>query len=128
MAAANSSQKNPHTDPVLGALFRGSGLTMETFDQAALVADQQLKVVYFWGDDCPNCVVAKNQMKEMIEELKALPATFLAVDAYVHRDLATRFGLFGIPVYFLFKNGRTIGRITSFPGRRELLETIQKFA
>jgi thioredoxin 1 len=122
-----TSTKNPTTDPVLGALFQGSGLTPQSFDQTVLVQDDQLKVVYFWGDDCPNCVIAKDQMKEMIHELKALPATFLSVDAYEHRDLATRFGLFGIPVYFLFKNGKTIGRITSFPGRRELLETIRKF-
>ena len=119
---------SPLTDPQLAALFRGPELDSVNFDEQTRQQDDQLKIVYVWGEDCPNCIVAKTQMKEMLEELLALPVAFYSANAYEHRDLATRFGLFGIPVFFFFKNGRKIGRITSWPGRVELLETIRKHA
>lgn len=120
-------QVAPQSDPVLARLFSREGLTPETFD-AAVIEDSsaRLKIVYFWGEDCPNCGIAKAQMKAIAEKLVSLPVDFHSVDAYTHMDLATRFGLFGIPVFLFFKSGRLLGRITSFPTRDLFIETIER--
>jgi thioredoxin-like negative regulator of GroEL len=39
------------------------------------------------------------------------------VDAYQHPELATRFGLFGIPAFVLFKGGRKLGMMRQYHGR-----------
>jgi thioredoxin 1 len=117
----------PELDPGLNSIFSRSGLTPSNFDSTVLTEEARLKVVFFWGQDCPNCVVAKEHMREMAAELSQLAVDFHSVDAYTHMDLATRFGLFGIPVYLFFKRGRLIGRVTSFPGRAELLAVVRRY-
>lgn len=103
-------------------------LTADDFDQAVLAPESgpRLKVVYFWGDNCPNCVIAKEQMSLIADELANLPVDYFSVNAYEQMDLATRFGLFGIPVFLFFKKGRLIGRITSFPTREEFLGALRR--
>ncbi len=121
------SELQPQADPTLKSVFRSPELNPESFDATALVADGRLKVVYFWGVDCPNCVIAKEQMRVIANRLSETNADFHSVNAYQYMDLATRFGLFGIPVFLLFKNGRLLGKITSFPGQDEFLKVLSRF-
>lgn len=115
---------SPHDDSILKEIFGDQPLTPETFDSAIQDGSEKLKIVYFWGKDCPNCVNAKANMREIFPKLKETAVDWYSVDAYTHSDLATRFSLFGIPVFFFFKRGRLLGRITSFPTQDEFLATI----
>ena len=85
-----------------------------TFD--ALVAGPGLVTVYFWGPDCPNCELFAKDLPGLLE---ALPAgvRVVKVDAYAHPELATRFGLFGIPAFVLFRDGRKLGMMRQYHGR-----------
>jgi thioredoxin-like negative regulator of GroEL len=39
------------------------------------------------------------------------------VDAYTHESLARRFGLHGIPNFFLFRDGEKLGKMSQYYGR-----------
>lgn len=118
----------------LPKVFHQPGLTAANFDEVVLNdaaapegTKPRLKVVYFWGNDCPNCGAAKDHLNAMVPELSSLPVDFYSVNAYEHMDLVNRFGLYGIPVFLFFKKGRLIGRIPSFPTRAEFLSALRRY-
>ncbi len=126
MGESLRSEGGPLDDAILKTLFQSPELKPETFDTTIHPDQNKLQIVYFWGENCPNCVIAKRHLKEMAEDLKALPVDFHSVNAYEHTELATRFGLYGIPAFFFFRKGRPIGRVTSFPGKEEFLGAIRR--
>lgn len=125
-----SADEGPFGDK-LASVFREPELTQSNFDGKILNETKQeqferLKVVYFWGHQCPNCDYAKSQLAAMASELSLLPVDFFAINAYENMELVTRFGLYGIPAFLFFKRGRLIGRISSFPTRDEFLGAIRR--
>lgn len=97
-------------------LDRIKELTPESFDTEAFQEDGRLKVVFFWGRQCPNCEVAKLHLEDNHQEALSPKIDWSHVNTYVHADLGIRFGLHGIPTFLFFKNGKLLGRVTSFPG------------
>jgi thiol-disulfide isomerase/thioredoxin len=101
-------------------------LTVADFDEA--VNQKGLGIVFMWGHDCPNCDIAKGAFNARMDEvLKRKAVRWFDVNVYEESDLGTRFGLFGIPVFLFFKDGKNIGRITSFPGVDRFLETVDRY-
>ena len=89
--------------------------TPETFD--ALTQTQgALMVFYFWGPDCPNCEIFARDLPGLLTELPA-GVRVVKVDAYEYPELATRFGIFGIPSFVLFKDGKKLGMMRQYNGR-----------
>ena len=86
----------------LDALVRGAG--------------SNLVVVYFWGPDCPNCEVFARDLPDLLEGLPA-GVQVMKINAYEHPEIATRFGLFGIPAFVLFRGGRKLGMMRQYYGR-----------
>lgn len=109
-------------------LDRISELTPETFDSAAQEKDGQLKIIFFWGLQCPNCEIAKRYLEENQTEALDPRTKWFHVNTYVHSDLGIRFGLYGIPTFLFWKNGKLLGRITSFPGWEPFYEALLKHA
>lgn len=96
----------------------------DDFDQKVLPW-QGLACVFFWGHDCPNCEIAKRVLIDHKEEVDSLGLKWFHVNIYEDFDLATRFGLFGIPVFMFFKDGKKLGKISPFPGFDPFLEAVQ---
>ena len=95
------------------------------FDDA-LADDERLRILFLWGRDCPNCDIAKAQML-------LAPARFLWDDVdwlhdnvYEDPRMATRFGLHGIPAFFVFRGRKKLGRISPWPGTAAFVEAIEK--
>lgn len=95
------------------------------FDQKVLLSEQ-LTCVFFWGHDCPNCEIAKRVLIDRKKEADSLGLTWYHANIYEDFDLATRFGLFGIPVFMFFKNGKKLGKISPFPGFDPFYEAVRK--
>ncbi len=95
------------------------------FDQRIL-SSEGLSCVFFWGHDCPNCEIAKRVLVDRKEEIDTLGLRWLHANIYEDFDLATRFGLFGIPVFMFFKDGKKLGKISPFPGFDSFFEAIQQ--
>lgn len=86
----------------------------------------QLVCVFFWGHDCPNCEIAKKVLVDRKNDVETLKMKWYQANIYEDFELATRFGLFGIPVFIFFKNGKKLGKISPFPGFDPFYEAVAK--
>ena len=50
------------------------------------------------------------------------------VNAYEHTQLATRFGLFGVPAFVLFRRGKVLGMMRQYNGREFWKTVVQEQA
>ncbi len=82
--------------------------------------------IFFWGENCPNCEIAKNILSENRAEVGQWPLKWYHANIYEDFDLATRFGIFGIPIFIFFKEGKKLGKISPFPGFDPFDQAIQK--
>lgn len=98
----------------------------ETFDARLVEAKGQLVVAYFWGPDCPNCEVFAARLPHLLEVLGDAPLRIVKVNAYEYPDLARRFGIYGIPHFLLFRNGRSLGKMSHFRGDAFWLGVVQE--
>lgn len=90
--------------------------TPENLEALLCPKNGELVVLYFWGPDCPNCDVFASHLPKLLEQLKGEPVVLVKIDAYTHPNLATRYGLFGIPHFLLFRDGQKLGRMSEFRG------------
>jgi thiol:disulfide interchange protein len=90
-----------------------------SIDAALAQAGERLVCVFFWGDDCFNCDVAKKAMLARPEPIRALDLTWLHANVYADRALGTRFGLHGIPVFMFFHRSKKLGRATGWHGHAQ---------
>ena len=104
-------------------------LNMQRVDAATLddvlEADDAVRVLFLWGNDCPNCDVAKAQLLQSPDRFKWPDVTWLHQNVYDEPALATRFGLHGIPAFMVFRGKRRIGRISAWPGSDAFVAAIE---
>lgn len=84
----------------------------------AVLADGSaaLDLLFLWGRDCPNCDIAKRAMLAQPGRMHWPQVRWLHGNVYDDAAMATRFGLHGIPTFLVFRDGKRLGRITSWPG------------
>jgi thiol-disulfide isomerase/thioredoxin len=95
-------------------------------DAELAVDDNRIAILFLWGRDCPNCDIAKRQMLLTAERFSLPEVRWLHDNVYDDPTMATRFGLHGIPAFFLFHKGRKLGRITSWPGTDAFVDAVNK--
>jgi thioredoxin 1 len=91
--------------------------TQENFDALVLEPRGELVVVDFWGEGCPNCDVYAEAEPALLSELTGAALRVVKVNAYEQEELARRFGLFGIPTFLLFRDGKLLGKMSQYYGR-----------
>jgi len=91
-------------------------------------AGAKLLIAYLWGPDCPNCVIFKRSLPKMLERLADVDAELLEVDVYAHPEVATRYGVHGIPHFLLFKSGRKLGKMSEFRGENYWISVVREHA
>ncbi len=85
-----------------------------------------LDILFLWGRDCPNCDLAKHALLARPGEFTWPGVRWLHGNVYDDFELANRFGLHGIPVFLVFRQGRLRGRITSWPGAEPFRAAIDR--
>jgi hypothetical protein len=85
-----------------------------------------LTVLFLWGLDCPNCDVAKREMLLDVQRYQWPEVRWLHDNVYADPDMSTRFSLHGVPTFFLFRDAKRLGRITSWPGGEAFVEAVEK--
>lgn len=100
--------------------------TPETFDEVVLGARGELVVVEFWGPSCPNCEAFAQAEPGLVAALAGARWRFVKVDAYAHDGLARRFGLYGIPAFLLFLDGKLLGKMSRFTSREHWLAVVRE--
>lgn len=92
----------------------------------ALPDDGQLRILFLWGKDCPNCDVAKGQILLAPERFRWPDVEWLHDNVYEDAQMGTRFGLHGIPAFLVFRGSRKLGRIGQWPGSDAFVAAIDK--
>lgn len=87
---------------------------------------QPLTILFLWGRDCPNCDIAKRALLLAPTRFQWPPVRWLHDNVYDDPEMATRFGLHGIPAFFVFAGTRKLGRITSWPGPQAFIDAVEK--
>ncbi|WP_114395441.1 thioredoxin [Oleisolibacter albus] len=98
-------------------------------DLDAVLAEPEaeaLDILFLWGRDCPNCDLAKHALLADPARFSWPGVRWLHDNVYDDFEMATRFGLHGIPAFFVFHRGRLRGRITSWPGAEAFCAAIQR--
>ncbi|MGN2252625.1 thioredoxin family protein [Frateuria sp. GZRe12] len=93
-------------------------------DAALSESARDLTILFLWGRDCPNCDIAKRAMLLAHERFQWPRVRWLHDNVYEDPGMATRFGLHGIPAFFVFAGTRKLGRITSWPGADAFVRAI----
>jgi hypothetical protein len=89
-------------------------------------APERISILFLWGRDCPNCDIAKRAMLTAPARFRWPEVRWFHDNVYDDFDMATRFGLHGIPVFILFHGKRQLGRITSWPGVDEFADAVAR--
>ena len=107
------------------ALLAMRAVDSTTLD-AALVEDGLLRILFLWGHDCPNCDIAKAQMRQSPASFRWPDVEWLHDNVYDDRAMATRFGLHGIPTFMVFRGATKLGRISPWPGGEQFIAAIER--
>jgi len=103
-------------------------LTPLQLDELLARRGERLIVLYLWGPDCPNCVIFKRSWSTLLPALDGLSVDLVSLDVYQHPEVATRYAVFGIPHFLLFKGGRRIGKMSEFRGEAFWLAVVREHA
>ena len=98
----------------------------ETLDEVLGNSPANLDILFLWGHDCVNCEIAKAAILAASTQFQWPDVRWLHVNVYADPEMATRFGLHGIPVFLVFRHGQKLGRITAWPGADAFVDAIEK--
>jgi hypothetical protein len=118
---------DPATVATFFQRFPVESVSAATLDTKLAAADPHaLTVLFLWGNDCPNCDVAKRALAADPQRFRWSDVHWLHCNVYDDPGMATRFSLYGVPTFFVFRGTSRLGRITSWPGPRAFVEAIEK--
>lgn len=112
--------------PSFFAQFPMRPVRSDTLDDLLRESSKPLGILFLWGRDCPNCDIAKRAMLLAQDRFQWAQVHWLHDNVYDDPAMATRFGLHGIPAFFVFRGERKLGRITAWPGVQAFVEAIGK--
>ena len=88
-----------------------------------IIKNTNPSILDFWAEWCMPC----KMLAPIFEELKDFYGTrlkFAKVDTEENQEIATQFGISGIPTLLIFNKGEVIDRIVGFTSKEELKEKI----
>jgi len=99
-------------------------VTSSEFEEMVLKSDVPV-LVDFWATWCKPCLAIAPTIEELAKEYEG-KAKVLKVDVDVDGDLASRFGILGVPSVLLFKGGREVDRITGLGPKVKYVQLIER--
>lgn len=97
------------------------------FDHLVVNASgDDLRCVFLWGQDCYNCNLFKQAALLHQRALLDLGLTWFQADVYADEALGLRFALHGVPTFVFYRNGKRLGRITSWPGLAQFVSAVKR--
>ena len=85
-------------------------VTTANFEKEVLLSDVPV-LVDFWAPWCPPCRQIAPSLDVLAAEY-AVKAKIVKVDVDDEPDVASRYGVSGIPALLLFKSGQQVGQLT----------------
>lgn len=85
-------------------------------------------VLFLWGLNCPNCDAAKRAILVSPDRFRWPAVRWLHANVYDDPEMANRFGLHGVPAFFVFRGSQRMGRITGWPGAGAFARAVEEQA
>ncbi len=99
-------------------------LTSSSFDNF-LENTSLVVLVDFWAEWCMPCRIMAPVIEELARDYTG-KAVFAKVNVDENPEVASRFGIMGIPHFIIFRNGRLAERIVGAVGREPLENALKK--
>ena len=104
----------------------GGGLVECTDDSCVFLDEvkEGIVVVDFYANWCGPCKIAAKTFAAIAEEFPDKSVKFVKVDTETHESTVDDYGLKGLPVFGVFKNGKLVKKHEGNIGKDKLLEFI----
>jgi len=90
-----------------------------------VIEEKGVVLVDFYADWCGPCRMTGPIIDELSEELKEIK--FVKVNIDENPDLASRYQIFSIPSFLIFKNGAVVSSLVGARSKENLLDELKKF-
>jgi thioredoxin 1 len=98
-------------------------VTTDTFTAEVLESEQPV-LVDFWAAWCPPCRLMNPILDELASERDDIKIVSVDVDA--EQELASHWGVMGMPTFLLFQNGRPIQQLVGSRPRKRLESELEQ--
>lgn len=78
-------------------------------DVKEVISNNEMTVIYFTGMDCSACEVIKFKVEEILKKYDKIEAC--EIDGEQHRDICAEYGVFSVPIFLLFIDGKESIRV-----------------
>ena len=92
----------------------------------SLISGKNLVAADFWAPWCPFCVRLKPIFESVAKDYQDIK--FVKVNVQEEGDLASRYGVQGIPVIKFFCEGREVGEVVGYIPQEVLKEKLEEIA
>jgi len=99
---------------------------LKTSEWDSLISDKKLVAADFWAEWCPYCIRLKPIFDSVAEDYQDIK--FVKVNVQEEAELASKYGIQGIPVIKFFCEGKEVGEIVGFVPEDELKKQVEKIA
>ncbi|MBC7112430.1 MAG: thioredoxin [Candidatus Methanomethyliales bacterium] len=100
-------------------------LNDQTFDSFVSTTDK-LVVVDFWASWCGPCMIMAPIFEQLARKYEG-KVLMAKVNVDENLEVPQRLGIYGIPTFVFFKNGREVGRLVGAVGASGLEAEIKKY-
>lgn len=90
-----------------------------------LISNNKMAVVYFTGMDCGACEAIKFKIESILKELPKIKSA--EINGEENLELAAKYGVFSLPIFLLFIEGKETLRIGRNVNLLELEGSIRRY-
>lgn len=85
-----------------------------------------VKIIDFWAEWCGPCKMMEPILDQVEEELKE-KVTIEKINVDEHQDIASQYGVLGIPTYVVLQDDKEVDRIIGFTQKDTFVDRINKY-
>jgi thioredoxin 1 len=116
-------ESNVSTPTVCSYYYNHMSTDIKSSEWNSLILDKQLLAADFWAPWCPYCMRLKPVFDSVARDYENIK--FVKVNVGEESELATRYGIQGIPVIKFFCEGKEVGEIVGYLPQDALKKEIE---
>src|SRR4029079_1539704 len=97
-------------------------INIKTSEWDSLISGKDLVAADFWAPWCPFCIRLKPIFESVAQDHKTIK--FVMINVQEEEDLASKYGVQGIPVIKFFCEGKEVGEIVGYIGADALKQKL----
>jgi thioredoxin 1 len=101
-------------------------IDIKTSEWDSLIAGKKLVAADFWAEWCPYCVRLKPIFESVAKNYQDIK--FVKVNVQSEADIASKYGIRGIPVIKFFCEGKEVGEIVGFVPENVLKNRVEEIS